>query len=345
MGLFNGLASKAKVTYDVVKHSPKTPKILFGVGIVTMISGTVVACYKSTKLPTVVDENKQYFEHIRSLKEAGSFTDDNGEVVEYTDKAYRSDLVGAYGRYAWDVTKLYSTAGILTAIGIGCLVLSKNTLQSNLEEVTKELKDMTAIASMYAASYNQYRQNLLKIENGEELDKKCRLGLETEKNVEVMDYDDNGEEIVHKEKKIDVVKNVKLVASPYAIAANKCSFWRDPRSAANRDMNETRLKFVMEQLQAKFDMNGFVYLWEAFDELGVTNWVEDEKIHTSHKVVWCKGLGDDEIQFDWVPTFVGSEQPYGAGIMIDFNCYGPYDDRVDAAIKEYQRKRREGIPC
>lgn len=345
MKLFNNLATKAKAGMDIVKHSPKTPKILFGAGVALVLGGTAVACYKSTKLESVIDDNKQYIDHIRELKAVGNFTDDQGEVVEYTDKAYKSDILGAYGRFGLDVTKLYSTSVALLAAGITCFALSNGVLESNLKEVTAELKDVTAIASMYAASYNQYRQNLLKMENGEELDKKCRLGLETEKNAEVIDYDENGEEVVHKEKKIDVVKNVKLVASPYAIAANKCSFWRDPRSAANRDMNETRLKFVMEQLQAKFDMNGFVYLWEAFDELGVTNWVEDEKIHTSHKVIWCKGLGDDEIQFDWVPTFVGSESPYESGIMIDFNCYGPYDDRAEEAIKEYQRKRREGIPC
>ena len=84
----------------------------------------------------------------------------------------------------------------------------------------------------------------------------------------------------------------------------------------------------------KLSQYGYLFLYEVYDMLGVTNCLNTEAIKASHVVGWLKGEGDDTVRFNMVlvPTKSGiidgkisNRKEVG---LIDFNCCGTIIDKI-----------------
>ena len=101
---------------------------------------------------------------------------------------------------------------------------------------------------------------------------------------------------------------------------------------------EEQKDFVAENIQslanAKLDSNGYLFLYDVYDALGVLNFINTDAVKASHVVGWIKGVGDDEVRFQLVPVPVKSMYSDGEvmniaeKVLVDFNCCGTILDRI-----------------
>lgn len=309
-----------KVTKGItkVKNAPKTPKVMLITGVTMIVGAGVYACVQTTKLEGKIDEAKDEIDHIKDLKEEGEYVVDTktGETAEYTDKLYKKDLTYTYGKTAWEVTKLYLPSIIITGIGITLVGGSHNIMDSRLTQTTLAFTCMSD-------AFGKYRNNVI-ADQGEEADKRYMTGLETKKNLEMNVIDpETGEIITKKEKKIDVIKDVSNIASPYSVILNDCGFW-----TRDAEYNTTVIDSYLSILQAQYDRDNYIYLYDIWATFGALQAVTPEAIAMSHQVGLVKGVGDDDIRINLVPTHLGSEDLFKDVLLMDINCCGPINDLV-----------------
>ena len=320
MNKFVDNAAKGMIsTLSKVKNAKNTPKYMLIGGVTMIISAGVIACVKTLKLEEKVDDAKESIDHIKELREAGEYVIDTetDETAEYTDVLYRKDLFWVYGRTVVEVTKLYLPSLLLTGIGVGLIGGSNKILSDKLSQ-------MTITATALSEAYNKYRRNVI-ADQGEEADRRYRLGLETKKNFEMTVVDEEGKLINKKEKKIDIISNVKNVASQYAVILDNC----DVYTPSDIEYTVRALEAYMNIAQAKYDARKYIYLYEIWESIGALNCVSDEAIAMSHQVGLVKGYGDDDIKFDLVPTHLGSEDKFKSVLLLDINCMGPINHLVE----------------
>ena len=312
------ILKRASKAITKVKNANVTPKILLFAGIGTVVASGVYACKQTMKLEDTIDDTKFAIDHVKYLKSEGKYlvNEETGEEADYTLALYRKDMTYAWGNGIWSIAKLYLPSVIGTGVGIGMICGSNKILTDRLAQTTLALTCMTD-------AYNKYRSNVIR-EYGEDVDQRMRLGLETKKNLEMNVIDpETGELITKKEKKIDVITDVSNVASPYAIILNDCGFW-----TSDPNYNTTIIDNYIRILQAKYDMDGYIYLYDIYEAFGALKSIRPECIAMSHQVGLVKGVGDDDIRINLVPTHLGSEDHFKDVLLMDINCCGPINDLV-----------------
>lgn len=318
MKLFNGIAKKAGKIVTNVKNAKSTPKVMLISGVGLVVGSGIFACVRTLKLEERVDEIKDNVDHIKELREAGEYivNTETNEMAEYTSSLYRKDLTYAYGQGIWSIAKLYLPSFIGTGVGIALIGGSNKILNDRLTQTTLALTCMSE-------SFNKYRNNV-KREYGEEVDMRMMTGLETKKNLEMNVIDpETGELINKKEKKIDVITDVSNIASPYAIVLNDCNFWTSD-AAYNTQFIDSSLRL----LQAQYDRDGYIYLYDIYNQFTALNNISSKAIAMSHQVGLVKGFADDDIRINLVPTHLGSEDRFKDILLADFNCCGAINELV-----------------
>jgi hypothetical protein len=154
------------------KHSPT---ILFGVGVVSMVGSTVLACRATLKLDEVlshIESEKSKAQQVKDLVEAEEYT---GEET-YTDSEMKRDLSIIIVRGTVQVVKLYGPAVILGGIGVVCLTKSHRILMDRNAA-------LTAAFVAVDRAFKQYRERVID-RYGEETDRDLRYDYE---EVDVID--------------------------------------------------------------------------------------------------------------------------------------------------------------
>lgn len=318
MKFVNDIVSKAGKTLVKVKNANATPKVMLITGIVTVVGAGVYACKQTLKLEDKIDEAKANIDHVKELKEAGEYcvNSETNEMAEYTPALYRKDMTYAWGSGIWSVGKLYLPSAIATGVGIALIGGSNKILTDRLTQTTLALTAMSD-------AYNKYRRNVIR-EYGEDVDLRMRTGLETKKNLEMKVIDpETGELVEKKEKKIDVIEDVSNVASPYAFILNDCDFW-----TSDGNYNTTCIESYIRILQAKYDRDGYIYLYDIYKTFGAFKNISAAAIAMSHQVGLVKGHADDEIRINLIPTHLGSEDYFKDILLMDINCCGAINDLV-----------------
>lgn len=119
-----------------------SPTILFGAGIVGVVTGTVLACRATLKLDEVLDEINPKLEDVRNLQH------DN-----YTEKDRAHDRAVLYVSGGVRVAQMYLPAAFFMAAGIGCLAGSHGILTKRNAGL------MTAYATL-DQSFDAYRERV-----------------------------------------------------------------------------------------------------------------------------------------------------------------------------------------
>jgi len=215
----------------VLKLSKKSPTILFGAGLVGVVSGTVLACRATVKASDVLTDFHNEVEEVKT-------------TLANTE-SYQKDLAYVYMKNTLLVAKLYGPAVIVGGIGIACLT------GSHMQLTRRNNALMVGYAALQAA-YENYRERVR-----EEVGEEKELDLYHAAKDVVLEGGDGSKQVV---KVADPNK-----WSPYARFFNATSsHWED-----DPELNRIWVRCQQEYLNNVLRARGHVFLNEAYDALGL----------------------------------------------------------------------------
>lgn len=288
-------------TLLVKKYSPQ---ILLGVGVVSVITATVLACKATLKLDEVLAKTEDDLNKVKTASDTLS-------EEEYSAMDQRKDLAIVYGRRAVDLGKLYGPAVLVGLAGIGCLVGSHAVL-------SKRNIALIAAYKLIEESFENYRGRVVE-EYGEEKDRKYRHGISHETVTETT-VNAEGKKIKTK----SLVEVVNGKPSGYARFFDQLS----PNWQKDATLN---LYFLRSQQQFANDIlngRGHIFLNEVYDMLGLPRSSEGAVVG------WVKNNhdGDNFVDFGlYNPDNASSRDfvnAYERAILLDFNVDGIIYDLI-----------------
>ena len=293
VSVYNGVKGQ------VQKHSPE---ILMGVGVVGVVTSTIMACKATMKLNDILEESKEKRDIIKEVENNPDYKD------QYSPEDAKKDLTINYVQTGMKIVKLYTPAVVLGGASLGCLLASNDILR----------KRNAALSAAYMTvdkSFKEYRNRVTE-RFGEEVEKEIRYGIKAEQ-LETTVVDEDGNETIV----TDTVKTMDpTLYSDYARffdAASPC--WQnDP---------EYNLMFLKAQQQYANDLlraKGRLFLNDVYDMLGiektkagqVVGWVYDRENPNGDNFV---DFGIYDMSKERVRAFVNG---YETNILLDFNVDG-----------------------
>ena len=170
VSVYNGVKGQ------VQKHSPE---ILMGVGVVGVVTSTVMACKATMKLNDILEESKETRDKIKEVENNPKYED------KYSPEDAKKDLAINYVQTGMKVAKLYAPAVLLGGASLGCLLASNDILR----------KRNAALSAAYMTvdkSFKEYRNRVTE-RFGEEVEKEIRYGIKAEQ-IETTVVDEDGNE-------------------------------------------------------------------------------------------------------------------------------------------------------
>ena len=293
VNVYNGVKGQ------VQKHSPE---ILMGVGVVGVVTSTVMACRATMKLNDILEESKETRDKIKEVENNPKYED------KYSPEDAKKDLFINYVQTGMKIAKLYTPAVVLGGASLGCLLASNDILR----------KRNAALSAAYMTvdkSFKEYRNRVTE-RFGEEVEKEIRYGIKAEQlETTVVDEDGNETTVT------DTVKTMDPnLYSDYARFFDAASpYWQnDP---------EYNLMFLKAQQQYANDLlraKGRLFLNDVYDMLGiektkagqVVGWVYDRENPNGDNFV---DFGIYDMSKERVRAFVNG---YETNILLDFNVDG-----------------------
>ena len=293
VSVYNGVKGQ------VQKHSPE---ILMGVGVVGVVTSTVMACKATMKLNDILEESKETRDKIKEVENNPKYED------KYSPADAKKDLAINCIQTGMKVAKLYTPAVLLGGASLGCLLASNDILR----------KRNAALSAAYMTvdkSFKEYRNRVTE-RFGEEVEKEIRYGIKAEQ-IETTVVDEDGNETTV----TDTVKTMDPNSySDYARFFDAASpYWQnDP---------EYNLMFLKAQQQYANDLlraKGHLFLNDVYDMLGiektkagqVVGWVYDRENPNGDNFV---DFGIYDMSKERVRAFVNG---YETNILLDFNVDG-----------------------
>ena len=293
ISVYNGVKGQ------VQKHSPE---ILMGVGVVGVVTSTVMACRATMKLNDILEESKETRDKIKEVENNPDYED------QYSPEDAKKDLTINYVQTGMKIVKLYAPAVVLGGASLGCLLASNDILR----------KRNAALSAAYMTvdkSFKEYRNRVTE-RFGEEVEKEIRYGIKAEQiETTVVDEDGNETTVTDTIKTID--PNLYSDYARFFDAASPC--WQnDP---------EYNLMFLKAQQQYANDLlraKGRLFLNDVYDMLGiektkagqVVGWVYDRENPNGDNFV---DFGIYDMSKERVRAFVNG---YETNILLDFNVDG-----------------------
>jgi hypothetical protein len=274
-----------------------SPKLLFGAGVVGMISSTVLACRATLKLEEVLDETQHNLSVAKQVV--------NQDDERYTEQDYKKDVAIIYVRSGVSLAKLYGPAILLGSASIAMLTKSHDIL-------TKRNAALTAAYATVDKAFKEYRAKVVK-KYGEDADRLLRYDTE---EIAIVD-DETG-------KTITVTRVGPEGASMYA------RFFDEYSSSWSKDP-EVNFLFVRCQQNYANDLlkaRGHIFLNEVYDMLGL------ERSQAGSVVGWIMGPdGDNMVDFGLFDPDNREARDFVNGregsILLDFNVDGVIFDKID----------------
>ena len=293
VNVYNGVKGK------VEKHSPE---ILMGVGVVGVVTGTVMACRATLKLNDILEEAQETRDKIKEVASNPDYED------KYTEEDAKKDLAVIYIQTGVKVAKLYAPAVAVGVAGVGCVLASHDIMK----------KRNVALSAAYLTvdkSFKEYKQRVID-RVGEEVEKEIRYGIKAEEIIETVTDEEGNETTVS-----ETVKTMNpTLYSDYARFFDEASpCWQnDP---------EYNLMFLRAQQQYANDLlraKGRLFLNDVYDMLGIektkagqiVGWVYDRENPNGDNFV---DFGIYDMSKERVRAFVNG---YETNILLDFNVDG-----------------------
>lgn len=273
----------------VLKTKAQSPTILFGAGVVGVVSTVVLASKATLKLEDILDDTSEKLEMVKTLNHD-----------KYSEQDRTKDKAVVYTQTVVNITKLYAPA-----VGIG--ILSIAALTGSHHILTKRNAALTAAYAGLDRALRDYRSRVTDDIGAE---REARLWQPTEK-VDV---------VLEDGKKAKVEVATERGGSPYKVVFDETNQNWQRADEYNQLFIQAQQNWANDLLRAK----GHVFLNEVHDMLGIprtkagqiVGWVMD-------------GEGDNYIDFGvfnnisrGMEFVTGNER----SIWLDFNVDGPVLD-------------------
>ena len=295
-GLVNALGNKfGRVGLLAKKYSPE---ILMGVGVVGVVTSTVLACKATLKVNDILEEKAN---KVEMIKKADKEVDDS----KYSKEDYNKDMFIVNIQSGFELVKLYSPAVMIGVASVGCFLGANNVLKKRNIAVVGAYK-------MLEKTFDDYRKRV-KEEIGVVKEEELRYKM-TEKTIEVTETDENG-----KEKKVKKKIKTPDAVSQYGVFfdASSVNFSKNPEY--NRVFLLAQQNFANDMLTVR----GHVFLNEVYDLLGL------QRTQAGSLVGWVADEGDGFIDFGLNEhrnmEFINGYEPTP---LLDFNVDGPIYDLI-----------------
>ena len=293
VNVYNGVKGK------VEKHSPE---ILMGVGVVGVVTGTVMACRATLKLNDILEEAQETRDKIKEVASNPNYED------KYTEEDAKKDLTINYVQTGVKVAKLYAPAVAVGVAGVGCVLASHDIMK----------KRNVALSAAYLTvdkSFKEYKQRVVD-RFGEEVENEIRYGIKAQEIVEAV-VDEEGNETT-------VTETVKTM-NP-TLYSDYARFF-DEASPCWQNDPEYNLMFLKAQQQYANDLlraKGRLFLNDVYEMLGIektkagqiVGWVYDRENPNGDNFV---DFGIYDMSKERVRAFVNG---YETNILLDFNVDG-----------------------
>ena len=288
-----------------LKIKKYSPEILMGIGVVGIVSSTVLACKATLKVDEVITDAEEKITRIKNTNESLAFTEE-----EYSATDYKKDMTIVYVQTGVEFAKLYGPAILLGTASISCI------LGSHVIMKKRNIALMAAYKTIEQA-FGNYRKRVVD-KYGEEIDHNFKHGITKEK-MTVIEEDENGKKKkVKKEVDIYDPSNVSIYAKFFDESSTQWS--KTP------EYNMLFLKCQQNYANDLLKSRGHIFLNEVYDMLGIP------RTNAGSVVGWILGRGDDFVDFgmynlEYEPSrdFVNG---YERSILLDFNVDGIVYDLI-----------------
>lgn len=282
------------------KHSPV---LLFGAGVVGMVTTVVLASKATLQIEEILDDHHETLEKINTTI----------DVDDYTPEKAKRDRALLLARTGGKIVKLYGPATITGIASVAALTGSHIIL-------TNRNVGLAATVAAVSKGFEKYRQRVMN-ELGADKDREFRYGV-SERTVEYEKKDGTtGTKKVKKAEK-GIVDEGMIYARWFDSGSDK---W-DPTPEYNTAFLLSQQNFWNWRLQQR----GHVFLNEVYEALGFKH------VAMGQQVGWLKGgieghTGDGFIDFG---VFDDKEQArdfincWNDGILLDFNVDGTILDKI-----------------
>lgn len=278
-----------RVATQVLKTKQHSPTILFGAGVVGVVSTVVLASRATLKLEDVLDDANEKLTMVREM---------NHE--KYSEEDRTKDKAVVYTQTVLNITKLYAPSVVIGVASIACLTGSHHILT----------KRNAALGAAYAGVEKALREYRGRVADEIGVDREAKIWQPTEK-VEAIDEDG---------KKVKVEVPTERGGSPYKVLFDETNHNWQRAHEYNQIFLQAQQNYANDLLRAK----GHVFLNDVHDMLGlprtkagqIVGWV-------------LNGEGDDYIDFGIFNDihqgmrFVSGDE---RSIWLDFNVDGPVLD-------------------
>jgi hypothetical protein len=281
------------------KHSPV---MLFGVGVVGVVTTAILASRATLKLDEILGEAE---EKKTQIEQAQAENDER-----YDEEAAKKDGIVVRTQTALKIAKLYAPAVVSATLTVSAFTGSHIIL-------TRRNAAITAAYAALDRGFKQYRERVIG-ELGGEKDEEFRFGV-IEKEMAV----DTDEGVA--------VKTVRTLDKDQVKARGGSIYSRffDEYSQNWSKVPSYNQMFLQAQQQYANDLlnaRGHVFLNEVYDMLGL------ERSKEGAVVGWVKGHGDGYVDFGVFrnDTYMGMQFVNGVekSILLDFNVDGVIYDLI-----------------
>ena len=219
-----------------------SPELALGVGIVSIVAGTVVAVKRTPMAKEAVEDMKVNLGSIKDMYEDES-------IEDYGDKEYKKDLVYFYTRGFLQVLKAYAPAIGLQAGGVMCVLSSHGMMRKRNAAISTAFNALNARFSAYRDTVRE------------------DVGEETERK-----YNETTAEKLAKRAVSKLTPEQQQKLEQKGERYSRYTRWFDSASPNWEKDSEMNLMFLRAQQNYMNDLlkvRGHVFLNDVYDALGL----------------------------------------------------------------------------
>lgn len=285
-----------RTTLKAKKHSPE---ILFGAGVVGVVTTAVLASRATLKVDGILSEHEQKMKDINEVF--------GQNRPDYSEQDFIKDKVVVKTRTAMDLAKLYSLPAGVGLLTVSCFAGGQVVLN----------KRNAALVAAYAGlekGFAEYRDRVI-----------AELGVEKDQTFR---YETEKAQVISKDGKDTTKSETKQVPAEFKGHSIYARFFDEHSKSweSNAEYNRVFLHCQQQYANDMLRVRGHLFLNEVYDMLGL------ERTKPGAVVGWVWGNGDNYVDFgvfsdksDRIRDFVNGRE---ASILLDFNVDGVIYDKI-----------------
>lgn len=292
-----------KITKLKLQGRKYSPEILLALGIAGVVTGTVLACVATTKVPEIKAKKEEELADMHKELDGNDADEVDANLPEL-----KKQTTSIYFKTGAKYALLYAPSVVVTGLSVSCLVASNVILR-------RRLISASAAYALMAQSFKDYRGRVAE-RYGEEIEKEIRYNIK-QKEITTTTTDAKGKEKTKTEK-------IKVM-DPNGLS-DFAKVWDDGNIGWSKDP-QTNLIFLKGQQYAanqRLKKQGYLFMNDVYEMLGfpktkegqMAGWIYDEKNPIGDNFV---DFGIYDITKEKNRDFVNG---YERSIILDFNIDG-----------------------